>query len=1193
MAIDLYRHNSEAYYAAVQMMAETKKAAIVHPTGTGKSFIAFKLCEENPDKTICWLSPSEYIFNTQLENLQKVSNGYVPQNIKFYTYAKLMNLSDDELAEICPNYIILDEFHRCGAEMWGQGVRALLSLYKNVPILGLSATAIRYLDNQRDMADELFDGNVASEMTLGEAIVKGILNPPKYVLSVFSYQKDLERYEKRVRATKSKVARDSAERYLEALRRALEKAEGLDVVFKKHMTKTNGKYIVFCANFDHMQSMIEMVPDWFSKIDKHPNIYSAYSNDPETSQAFADFKSDSSDHLKLLFCIDMLNEGVHVDDINGVILLRPTVSPIIYKQQIGRALSANKKTNAVIFDIVLNIENLYSIGAIEDEMQITTTYYRSLGLDEEIVNEHFNVVDEIKDCISLFEKLNDTLTASWSLMYKHAKAYYEENGHLEISSRYRTADGYSLGQWIFVQRSIRKGQTPGELTGAQIEKLDAIGMIWESVTDLNWVKNFTAAKTYFEENGNLDVSSRYITKDGVQLGSWLANIRTWERSGAQHKYLTDERKKQLEEIGMIWSKLDYYWEKNFAAACNYYRENGHLKVPSIYVTSDGVRLGSWISKLRALRDGKKMRGNPPTPEQIERLDSIGMVWTDNVTNKWEAGVKEAEIYMAKNGNLLVPTAYVSPSGYNLGAWMQRQNKLYRETKLSPERKSALDEISPTWLRKDPWMIRYDALLSYYKEHGTLTISQSEIVEGVWIGKWILQQKRLYDNNEVLTEEQRLLLSALPLEQVGLKAQSWYNAYDDVVTYYKEHGNLKIPTSFVGEKSKSKLADWMIRQRRARKLGDLTETQISLLNEIGFIWVLETDWEEGFRHAKEYYAMFGDLCMAQKYKCEDGYALGNWIYDCRKAHNGLKTRTVLTDEQISALEDIGMEWKQPRQKKKEEQHTVWDKRFNELKVFYSSHSRLPSSSVQEEKKLFNWMTNQRKKYREGCLTDNQLQKLAEMGLDISWLSPRPTPFEKGYAVAKKHFEETGTIDVSSNFQHKSGFWLGAWVEKLRQKRDELTSEQIAMLNEIGFIWEPTDPFEENFEHAAEYYRLHGYLPLEPKQCISDADLKICRWLRRQLLKKNNGQLSSDKISRLTAIGMDWLNTNERAWERGFSRAKAYYEENGNLNVIVSYVCQDGYPLGEWLHSQRTHRKQLPKEKINLLVGIGAKGMDVTV
>ena len=65
----------------------------------------------------------------------------------------LMNESDFE--RIKPDYIILDEFHRCGAEMWGDGVDKLLSKYPNVPVLGLSATAIRYLDNQRysDYAD--------------------------------------------------------------------------------------------------------------------------------------------------------------------------------------------------------------------------------------------------------------------------------------------------------------------------------------------------------------------------------------------------------------------------------------------------------------------------------------------------------------------------------------------------------------------------------------------------------------------------------------------------------------------------------------------------------------------------------------------------------------------------------------------------------------------------------------------------------------------------------------------------------------------------------------------------------------------------------------------------------------------------------------------------------------------------------
>ena len=69
MEITLYKHNQSAYHAALQMLKDTGKAAIIHPTGTGKSFIGFKLCEDFPDKVICWISPSEYIFRTQVENL--------------------------------------------------------------------------------------------------------------------------------------------------------------------------------------------------------------------------------------------------------------------------------------------------------------------------------------------------------------------------------------------------------------------------------------------------------------------------------------------------------------------------------------------------------------------------------------------------------------------------------------------------------------------------------------------------------------------------------------------------------------------------------------------------------------------------------------------------------------------------------------------------------------------------------------------------------------------------------------------------------------------------------------------------------------------------------------------------------------------------------------------------------------------
>ena len=193
--IELFSHNEKAYIEATHMLAETNRAAIIHSTGSGKSFIAFKLCEDNPDKTVCWLAPSVHIFDTQIENLKRATKGYCPQNIKFFTYSKLISMTDEEINEIAPDYIILDEFHRCGADEWGKSVWKLLENYSEVPVLGLSATSIRYLDHQRDMTAELFNGNIASEITLGEAVVRGILNPPKYVVALYSYEKDMKKYD--------------------------------------------------------------------------------------------------------------------------------------------------------------------------------------------------------------------------------------------------------------------------------------------------------------------------------------------------------------------------------------------------------------------------------------------------------------------------------------------------------------------------------------------------------------------------------------------------------------------------------------------------------------------------------------------------------------------------------------------------------------------------------------------------------------------------------------------------------------------------------------------------------------------------------------------------------------------------------------------------------------------------------------
>ena len=220
MALRLFGHNEKAYHAAIRMMEQYGKAPVIHPTGTGKSYIAFKLIEDNPEKVVIWLSPSEYLFKTQLESLKKNDPDFPLAKVHFYAYAKLicyMQVQLDEIAAQKPAYSILDEFHSTGEECWGESTVALLKLCPKAKLLGLTTTNIRYLDNNRDMAEELFDGHIAIDMNLGEAVVRGILPTPKYVTTVYQYQKALTKYQTRVDNLQTPGIQDVNQKYSENL----------------------------------------------------------------------------------------------------------------------------------------------------------------------------------------------------------------------------------------------------------------------------------------------------------------------------------------------------------------------------------------------------------------------------------------------------------------------------------------------------------------------------------------------------------------------------------------------------------------------------------------------------------------------------------------------------------------------------------------------------------------------------------------------------------------------------------------------------------------------------------------------------------------------------------------------------------------------------------------------------------------
>jgi len=706
--IKLFAHNQHAYEAAEALMNETGKAAVIHPTGTGKSFIGFKLAEQHGKQKILWLSPSEYIFKTQVENLFKTIEAAesdkwdvlqsITANIQFLTYAKL-RMNEDDIEDLQPDYIVLDEFHRCGAREWGISVNKLISAYPKAKLLGLSATNIRYLDNKRDMAEELFDGCIASEISLGEAIARRILPVPTYVMAMYSYGEELKRLAKRIDNERNPVLKTENEKLIEELRRALEHAEGLDRVFAKHMKAKYGKYLVFCVNKEHIEEMVKQAKEWFRLVDDNPHIYVVHYDNPESSQAFTDFKEDDSEHLRLLFCIDMLNEGVHVEKIDGVILLRPTVSPILYLQQIGRALNTGRSASPIIFDIVNNFDSLYSIDSLQEEFEHTLGILLGTREEKEHFKESFRIMDEVRDCRRIFAQISGNLNASWEMYYLAAKDFYETKGHLIVPKSYVTDAGLNLGSWLATQRRVYVGTVAGKLTGEQIKRLELIGMEWENVNDQRFKVGVESLTDYAKQFGNTDVPADYVSLSGYPLGRWIANIRTAYKNGR----LEERKVEALTDLGMIWDVREYRWNANYQEAKKYYKKHGDLQIPVNYVTESGLFLGRWVANQIKTHNNVKSNAAELTPLQEQLLEEIGIVWKNKFEDGWDRRYQLAKDYYEKNGNLELPSNY-TVDGINVDKWvrnirLKKTNPNSSNLILSEERIRQMDSIGMRWNRR--------------------------------------------------------------------------------------------------------------------------------------------------------------------------------------------------------------------------------------------------------------------------------------------------------------------------------------------------------------------------------------------------------------------------------------------------------------------------------------------------------------
>ena len=350
--VKLYEHNQKTYENICRMYGESiQKIAVVKPTGSGKSLLMAKLIEDNPDSRFFVLSTSHKINDQFKSKLDEKMLERVECNI----YCNMPNMKQEAMERLQPDYIFLDEMHRALAKEWSKGIMRLLEMYPNAKVLGLSATPIRYLDRCRNVVDELFGGNLACDMSLSQAILDGILPMARYVCGVYSYEKDTESLNKKIeKSCNSDEEKKELLKELKILKENLDKGHGVSDIFKKYIVSGSEKFVVFLKNTTHLRMMKPVIEKWFLNAGFTVRLYEVHSKNVDRDKEFQAFKEDAEDGIiKACLSVNMLAEGIH-GDIDGVIILRETISANMYFQMIGRAFACGKRTIPLIFDLVAN-----------------------------------------------------------------------------------------------------------------------------------------------------------------------------------------------------------------------------------------------------------------------------------------------------------------------------------------------------------------------------------------------------------------------------------------------------------------------------------------------------------------------------------------------------------------------------------------------------------------------------------------------------------------------------------------------------------------------------------------------------------------------------------------------------------------------------------------------------------------------
>ena len=912
MSMTLNPVNEAAFQKAVQSLETLNRAAVFHPTGTGKSCIAWKVVEAHPQTTFFWLVAGAQRLALRQAELTRYNGGTLPGNVRFCDCEKLAAATPEQwvrLGEQKPGCIVLDCYHELSAVCWAQSVQKLLRMCPQAKVLGLG------VPNGAPVcaaAQELFADCIVSHMTVAEAMAAGTMPVPSaYAALLWPQEEELATLRARIKNLCMPKGDTSLRVQYEELSWSLRQVENLTVLLPRLLSDTSGHYLVLFESAAYQEKLGTELEQLLRTVDPAVRFYAADHACFADSAAVETFLSDTAPGPKVLLCVNAPGVQQPLEGLAGVILVRQSSLMSTFKQMLCRALVAAGNRSVPVFDLVAQFEGLGNGRTLQRDCTeaMTRAGSKTPGFRQE---------RPMQQTYRLYGKLRREMEARWEVLCQAAADAAAKEGTLELPRSYTIHSGVPVGKWLELQRQVQAGQRPGRLTAEQAAKLEKLGIRWNHRLEAAWEKGFASAQKYRTEHGDLLVPVRYRDKNDFALGEWIVYNRQRYLGGN----LTQNRIERLEAIGMVWSTSNDLWEQNYAAATQYYLEHGDLEVPIKYETPSGFGLGVWLGAQHAAHKAGEL-----PQEQVERLDALGMDWTNRNDRKWMSLYDVAAAYYHEHGNLNVPSEYVTPDGVLLGKWVARQRYAYlnpdrSSARVTPERKALLDKLGMVWEKYDPWQERYDLALAYKTEHGDLEIpSVYKTADGVWLGSWVSRQRQaLNSGSSALSSERRKLLRTLfkgerrpsdPTADHGtVREANWERNFRSAARYARKYKHLLVPASYV-DSDGVRLGVWISNLRAARKNRpdsyQVTLAHIKKLNSIGMVWdARDAKWGTAYQQAKAYYKAHGNLHAAANYKSDEtGFCLGDWLRRMREWD--ITHDPKLTPERRAMLDKIGMEW----------------------------------------------------------------------------------------------------------------------------------------------------------------------------------------------------------------------------------------------------------------------------------------------